>query len=186
VIAFPTSRAMAERYVSACVKQSSRLGAFLFDRLSTSKATLLYERPADRKAAPDFLLSDSSGTPVRLSEFRGKVVLLHFWTTDCAPCRVDFPWFTEFQQTYRAQDFMVLSVALDDSGWKTVKPYIDAHKIQHRVVVGNQDVARLFGDGVSVPTAFVIDKLGRIGVTHVGLCTKKEYEAAIESMINEH
>ena len=114
--------------------------------------------------APDFTLTDTPGTPIKLSDFRGKVVLLTFWTTDCAACNVEMPWFREFQQTYRERDLVFLS---------------------HQVVPGADDIPRLFGGLEAIPTTLLIDKLGRIAVTHVGLCSKGEYETAIKALLNE-
>jgi peroxiredoxin len=123
------------------------------------------------------------GQSVTLSQFRGKVVLLNFWKTNCVACDVELAWFNEFQQTYSERDFVVLSVALDKDGWKSVRPYIERKKINHRVMVGNDDILQSYSP--SIPTALIIDKSDRIAVTHIGLCTKREYEAAIESNLNE-
>jgi len=176
LLAFPATRTLADRYVSACVR--------LWAHFAASGSSLTYTEQHDRKVAPDFVLKDHSGAQVRLSDFRGKVVLLSFWDTKCAACNVEIPWFIEFQQMYRHRDFVVLSVALDKDGWTSVKPYIEEKQINHPVMAGTDEVARLYSD--SIPTALIIDRSGRIAVTHVGLCAKREYETAIEATINEH
>jgi cytochrome c biogenesis protein CcmG/thiol:disulfide interchange protein DsbE len=85
-----------------------------------SEASLTYAKLGDRKLAPDFALSDATGKSVRLSDLRGKVVLLNFWTTECPACQVEIPWFVEFQRTYRDRDLVVLGISLD--GDKVVTP----------------------------------------------------------------
>lgn len=135
--------------------------------------------------APDFTLNDASGKPVTLSEFRGKVVLLNFWATWCAPCRVEIPWFTEFQKTYGDRDFVVLGVSLDEDGWKSVKPYMEEKRMSYRVMIGNDDLARLYGGLNSLPTTLIIDRSGRIAVTHVGLCNRSEYVAGVKTLFHE-
>jgi peroxiredoxin len=125
----------------------------------------VYSRAEDRKVAPDFSLNNAPGGPVKLSDFRGKVVLLNFWVFDCAACRVETPWFTEFLQSYRDRGFAVLTVTPDDDP--------------------SGDIARLYGGPSSIPTTLILDKSGRIAVTHIGLCTKKEYEDAINGLLNE-
>jgi cytochrome c biogenesis protein CcmG/thiol:disulfide interchange protein DsbE len=184
LMAFPVTRAFAQRCVSACVGESSRVLQF-FTGKGSSPASLAFARPADRKMAPDFTLNDASGKPVTLSDFRGKVVLLNFWATWCAPCRIEIPWFSELQQTYEGRDFVVLGVSLDEDGWTSVKPYMDQHRIGYRVMIGNDDIARLYGGLNSLPTTLIIDRSGRIAVTHVGLCNRSEYEAAARGLVGE-
>jgi peroxiredoxin len=175
-LAFPATRTLAERYASACVS--------LWTNFTGSHGRLTFMNQQERKIAPDFALTDHSGAKVRLSDFSGKVVLLSLWDTECAACSVEIPWFIEFQQRYEDRDFVVLSIALDKDGWSSIRPYIQEKRFNHRVMAGNEDVANLYGD--SVPTALIIDRAGRIAATHIGLCTKHEFETAIESTINEH
>ena len=134
---------------------------------------------------PDFTLNDAAGRPIALSSLRGKVVLLNFWTTSCAQCENEMPWFTEFQQTYGHGDFAVLGVSLDEGGWAAVTPYVEARNISYPVVVGNDDIARLRGSRGATPTTLIIDKSGRIAVRHVGFCSKSEYEADIKKLLSE-
>jgi cytochrome c biogenesis protein CcmG/thiol:disulfide interchange protein DsbE len=137
----------------------------------------------DRKAAPDFALKDSNGAAVKLSDYKGKVVLLNFWATWCGPCKVEIPWFIEFQQQYKDKGFEVLGVAMDDEGWQAVKPYLTERKVNYRVLLGNDSVTQLYGGVDSLPTTFVIDKEGRIASAHVGLVAKHEYLGEIQSLL---
>lgn len=137
----------------------------------------------DRKPAPDFVLKDANGAAVKLSDYKGKVVLLNFWATWCGPCKVEIPWFIEFQQQYKDKGFEVLGVAMDDEGWQAVKPYLTERKVNYRVLLGNDSVTQLYGGVDSLPTTFVIDKEGRIASAHVGLVAKNEYLDEIESLL---
>ena len=163
-----------------------RCGEFVMRSLSGPSSSRSDARMTQRKAVPDFALNDAAGRPIALSSLRGKVVLLNFWTTSCAQCDAEMPWFTEFQQTYGSGDFAVLGVSLDKGGWALVTPYVESRKIGYPVVVGNDEIARLRGSRGATPTTLIIDKTGRIAVTHVGFCSKSEYEADIKRMLAEN
>lgn len=129
---------------------------------------------SDRKPAPDFTLKDSNGASVKLSDYKGKVVVLDFWATWCGPCKIEIPWFVEFEQTYKDRGFAVLGVSMDEDGWDAVKPYIQERKVNYRVLLGNDQVGELYGGVNSLPTTFLIDRAGKIAKIHVGLETNKD------------
>lgn len=134
-------------------------------------------KPASaRRAAPDFALKDGDGKTVRLSSYRGKVVLLNFWATWCGPCMVEIPWFIDFERRYRQQGFAVLGVSMDENGWRAVKPFVSELGINYRVVLGDDTVAQLYGGINALPTTFIIDREGRVAAVHQGLVSKSKYE----------
>ncbi len=128
----------------------------------------------DRKTAPDFTLKDASGASVKLSDYKGKVVLLDFWATWCGPCKIEIPWFMEFEQQYKDRGFAVVGVSMDEDGWAAVKPYIESRKINYRILLGNDQVGDMYGGVESLPTTFMIDRTGKIAAVHVGLEMGKE------------
>ena len=136
-----------------------------------------------RKAAAAFNLKDSDGRTVSLADYKGKVVLLNFWATWCGPCKIEIPWFADFEQKYKDRGFAVLGVAMDDEGWEVVKPYVAKNKINYRILLGNDDVASKYGGVDSLPTTFIIDQDGRIVSTHVGLVSKSDYEDEIVKLL---
>lgn len=184
VMATPITRAFAQRCLSACVSESGWV-RHLLKTGGSGVATNAYIKPENRRMAPDFTLSDRNGNRVKLSQFRGDVVLLNFWATWCAPCRQEIPFFIGFQQAYRDRGFVALGIALDDDGWNSVKPYADAKKINYPVLVGDDKVSDLFGGLKAVPTTFIVDRQGRIAATHVGLCQRSEYENDLRAVLNE-
>jgi cytochrome c biogenesis protein CcmG/thiol:disulfide interchange protein DsbE len=183
LMAFPTTRAFAQRCVSACVGPSGWVHDLFGGARSVPDS--VYVNPQARQMAPDFVLNDASGKPVRLSEFRGKVVLLNFWATWCAPCRIEIPWFVEFQKAYGSRGFTTLGVSLDEDGWTAVRPFIEQRDVNYSVLIGNEDLAQLYGAG-SLPTTLIIDKSGRIAATHTGICGQGEYAADIQAVLAEN
>ena len=71
------------------------------------------------------------GKPVQLSALKGKVVLLDFWATWCAGCKVEIPWFIEFDKAYRSKGLAAIGVSMDDEGWKTIEPYLKKNPISY-------------------------------------------------------
>jgi len=121
------------------------------------------------KAAPDFALKDRDGATVHLSDYKGKVVMLDFWATWCGPCKIEIPWFMEFEQQYKDKGFAVLGVSMDEGGWDEVKPYIEERKINYRILLGDDKVDHEYGGIDSLPTTFLIDRSGKIAAVHVGI-----------------
>jgi thiol-disulfide isomerase/thioredoxin len=128
----------------------------------------------DRKVAPDFALKDASGATVKLSDYKGKVILLDFWATWCGPCKIEIPWFIEFEQSYKDKGFSVVGVSMDEDGWNVVKPYIQERKVNYRILLGTEQVGQLYGGVDSLPTTFLIDRSGKIAAVHIGLETGKD------------
>jgi peroxiredoxin len=139
-----------------------------------------------RTLAADFTLKDADGAAVKLSDYRGKVVLLNFWATWCGPCGIEVPWFTEFEQRYKSRGFAVLGVSMDEDGWSAVKPYLSERKVNYRVLLGNDMIAQLYGGLDSLPTSFVIDRAGRVAFPpHIGLISKNEYVNEIQCLLGD-
>ena len=136
-----------------------------------------------RKPAPDFALKDADGKAVHLSDYKGKVVLLDFWATWCGPCRIEIPWFTEMERQKKDKGFAVVGVAMDDDGWKAIKPFVAEMKINYRVLLGDDQVAKDYDGLDALPTTFLIDRNGKIADRHVGLTSRKDFEEGIDQLL---
>jgi peroxiredoxin len=145
-------------------------------------------KPASkRNPAPDFEAKDANGQSFHLTDYRGKVVLLNFWATWCGPCKVEIPWFIDFERNYKDRGFAVVGISLDDDGWEAVKPYLERRRMNYRVALGNMDIERLYGGGTgieSLPTSFIIDRDGRVADVHVGLISRNDYQNELEELLH--
>lgn len=140
--------------------------------------------PSIGKPAPDFSLADSNGAPIRLSAFRGKVVLLDFWATWCGGCKTEIPWYIEFQDKYRDAGLSAIGVSMDADGWKSVKPFLADHKLNYPVVIGSEDLGEQFGL-INMPLTLLIDRDGKIAESHAGVVDKDKFEGKIRSLLHE-
>lgn len=122
------------------------------------------------------------GGSIDLSAYKGKVVLLNFWATTCGGCKVEIPWFMEFARRYKHDGLAVIGVSLDDDGWKSVKPWIKARKLNYPVVIGNDALAKEY-DAEELPKTFLIDRTGRVAASHTGIVNKEEWEERIRKLI---
>ena len=166
---------------------SAILGAALVSVACSEAPTVVHaavKPEKDRKMAPDFTLKDSSGASVKLSDYKGKVVLLDFWATWCGPCKIEIPWFIEFEQAYKDKGFAVVGVSMDEDGWNVVKPYLQERKVNYRVLLGTDMLGQLYGGVDSLPTTFLIDRSGKIASVHIGLASGKDgFQNEINSLL---
>jgi peroxiredoxin len=146
---------------------------------------------AARSIAPGFTLIDAHGERIDLSDFRGKVVLLDFWATWCGGCKLEIPWYMEFDKKLRGQGLAVIGVSMDEEGWKVVRPFL-ARKIdtetggntamKYPVVIGNDALAKEY-NLTSMPMTLLIDREGRIALSHTGVVNKADFESHILQLL---
>ncbi len=137
-----------------------------------------------RHDAPDFALKDADGKTVRLTDYRGKVVLLDFWATWCEPCRIEIPWFIELQRKNKDRGLEVIGVSMDDEGWEVVKPFMKENGMNYRVLIGNDSTAETYGGVESLPSTFLIDRMGKIAAVHIGLASRKDFEDGVAELLD--
>jgi len=140
----------------------------------------------DPDPAPELMAKDVNGKELSLEAYKGKVVLLNFWATWCAPCQAEIPWFVEFERTYASRGLAVIGVSMDEDGWKSVLPWIDARKVNYRISVGDDALAKEYGGVDALPETLLIDRAGRIAARHVGVISKSEYENEVRQILEEN
>ena len=137
-----------------------------------------------RSLAPDFNLKDASGTDVKLSNLKGKVVLVNFWATWCEGCQVEIPWFVEFQKEYASRGLVVVGISMDDDGWKSVKPWIKEKNVNYPIVIGNDGLGKQYGLQ-GMPLTALVDREGRIADVHHGIVEKSATQEKIRDLVRE-
>jgi peroxiredoxin len=131
--------------------------------------------------APDFALESIYGDTVRLSHFRGKVVLLYFWATWCGPCKIEMPWFVELQDQYSPQGLQIVGISLDEDATKAeIGEFSDSVKANYPILMGDQKVANAYGGVPVLPESFLIARDGKIVDKAIGLKSKTEIEDGIK------
>jgi len=111
--------------------------------------------------APDFTLPQLDGSPLTLSSYRGKIVLLDFWATWCVPCRDEIPHFVELQNKYGDAGLQIIGISMDDSP-DPVRPFAQQFHMNYPVVIGNARIGEQYGGVLGLPIAFWIDWDGHI------------------------
>src|SRR5262249_15194971 len=137
---------------------------------------------SDRVLGPDFTLTDDNGKSVRLSDKKGKVVLVNFWATWCGGCQVEIPWFKDLYNEHKNGGLDAIGVSMDSDGWTSVRPYLKEKPIPYTTVIGNDAIAKEFSV-TAMPVTLLIDRQGKIAATHSGLVTKATYQSEIESLL---
>lgn len=148
---------------------------------------------ANRTPAPAFRLTDAANAPKALSSYRGKILLLDFWATECGGCKVEIPWFMDFARQYKSSGLEVVGVSEDipyeglkdaAEGWSRVKPFVEKQKINYTVVMGDDAVTKTYRI-TALPVTYLIDRQGRIAAEYVGLVDKDDIERNINALLRE-
>jgi thiol-disulfide isomerase/thioredoxin len=133
--------------------------------------------------APDFALQSLDGKTVKLSDFRGKAVVLNFWATWCEPCKVEMPWFVEFQKQYGSDGLQFLGVAMDDASPKEISGFANDMGVNYPILLGKEAVGDAYGGVQFLPETFYIDRDGKLVDRAFGLRGRGEIEGNIKKIL---
>jgi peroxiredoxin len=134
--------------------------------------------------APDFSLESLDGKTMKLSDLRGKAVLLNFWATWCGPCKIEMPWFVELQNQYAAQGLQIVGVAMDDASKEDIRKFAKDMGVNYPILIGKESVGDQYGGVPALPESFLIGRDGKIVDKIIGLRGKAEIEDAIKKALN--
>jgi peroxiredoxin len=138
-----------------------------------------------REKAPDFILVGISGENVRLSDYRGKVIILDFWDTWCSPCKIEIPGFVKLQKEWGDKDVQIIGIAFAKQGLKAVQNFADNYCINYPVGICDQQTYDSYGPITGIPTTFIIDREGGIYKKYIGFRPEETFAKDIKILISE-
>jgi thiol-disulfide isomerase/thioredoxin len=133
--------------------------------------------------APAWKLKDLDGREISSDQFKGRIVVIDFWATWCAPCIDKIPHYNALQKKYGPQGLAIVGISLDRRAPAQVKEFAEKHGINYTVVLGGQAVAEDFGGFDGLPTTFLISRDGRILHRKTGPGDPAEYERLVQSVL---
>jgi peroxiredoxin len=144
-------------------------------------------QPSQWSPAPDFALQNLSGQPVRLRQFQGKLVLLNFWATWCAPCLVEMPSMERLYQTFKQTEFVLLAVSLDRQGAPAVESFVQEMQLTFPILLDStSEIGRSYGVR-GLPSTYLIDPDGQLIGAAVGArdWARTEAKALIAGLLRQ-
>jgi len=129
----------------------------------------------------EFTLTDSQGQTHRLSDYRGKWVLVNFWATWCPPCLDEIPELAELHDAHKNKDLVVIGIAMQYQDTGAVLRFAESMFVSYPIVLGNPAIAGQIGKVEGLPTTFLFDPQGRLALRHLGPLTRKGVERYLQS-----
>jgi cytochrome c biogenesis protein CcmG/thiol:disulfide interchange protein DsbE len=155
----------------------------------------VYVTPLKGKPAPPFALEDLAGKKVSLDSYKGNAVLVNFWATWCAPCKIETPWLVELREKYAAQGFEILGVSADDIDRGDAKRFTQEKQeiatsaqkmhISYPVLIDGASLSDAYGGLDELPTSFFVDRNGTVVAAQLGLTSKDEIESNIRKAMGQ-
>jgi thiol-disulfide isomerase/thioredoxin len=135
------------------------------------------------KQAPAFIRRDLGGRSIVLDSLRGKVVLLNFWATWCAPCQTEMPIFDSWQRKYGPRGFQVIGISMDDDS-ETARKLVERLRISYPVAMGDAELGERYGRVLGLPKTFLIGRDGKVQAQFQGETDLKAMETKLRAALN--
>ena len=137
------------------------------------------------KRAPEFSLKTLDGKRISLADYRGKAVLINFWATWCAPCKLETPWFVALRTQYAPQGFEILGISEDDADTPRTKlaKFGQELGVNYPLMVADDAMTRKYGGVEFLPTSYFVGRDGKVVAESAGLVSKDEVEANIKKAL---
>ena len=137
---------------------------------------------AEGQAKLDFTLKDMNGADFKLAEQKGKVVLMNFWATWCAPCLAEIPEFVKFYDEVKDKGFVIIGVLTEDSS-ENLRAFASEKKMQYPLVIMKPELEDAYGPIFGLPTSVLIARDGSVCKRHFGPMSKEQLEREVKSLL---
>jgi peroxiredoxin len=141
-------------------------------------------RTSGSSSLPDLVVMDLEGRTIRISDYRGRVVVVNFWAAWCAPCAEEIPQFMALQQKYETQGVRVLGISIDDIDTE-LRAFYRKYNMNYPVIAGDQKTTDAFGGVPGLPTTFIIGRDSRIRGRHVGPTNFQSLEQQVVGLLHQ-
>ena len=135
------------------------------------------------KMAPQFVLKDINGRTVRLSDHRGKVVLINFWATWCPPCRAEMPDLVQLQRKYRSNGLQIIGITYPPESKTRVRRFARSLKVNYPIVLGTRQIKDRFSSEEVLPLTVVINRDGTVSEIISGILLRQEFDEKIKPLL---
>lgn len=145
-------------------------------------AFALFALGQSTNSTPELVLKDIQGKNLKLSDYRGKVVLLNFWATWCAPCRAEMPDLIKWQRDYKSRGLQVIGITYPPEELSEVQKFVKSIKVNYPIALGEKETKAIFDKGETLPITIVIDKKGKVREVIQGIVFPEEFEQKVKPL----
>lgn len=136
-----------------------------------------------KTVAPQFALKDLNGRTVRLSNYRGKVVLINFWATWCPPCRAEMPDLVRLQRQHAKEGLQIIGITYPPETEDRVRRFARSLKVNYPIILGTRQLLARFSSEDNLPLTVVINRDGTVSEIISGILLRKEFEEKIQPLL---
>jgi len=151
----------------------------------TKTDTVDWNVPSATRATANlnFVLKDMTGAEVRLADLKGQPLLLNFWATWCVPCKTEMPMFVEFAEQYKAKNFKVIGISVDDTA-DDIRKFTAEHPVSYPLLLGRDepDLLKTYHAGDFIPVTWLIRPDGVVRIKIKGMHEKAWFQQQIEAL----
>lgn len=151
--------------------------------MSFALPNLISPQSVQAKKTPDISLKNLKGKTVKIADFKGKVVLLNFWATWCAPCLAEIPELIKWQKEYENQGLQIVGITYPPTNRVKTRRFARRNKINYPILFGSKKTRTLFDSGETMPLTVVIDKDGNIKDVIEGIIFPEEFDEKIKPLL---